>query len=242
MITILAKEVSAYLHSLIGYVVIGFFLIGMGFLVWVYPGSNVLDYGYADLSAFFTLGPYVMMFLMPAVTMRTFSEEKRAGTFDLLITHPLSDWQIVLGKYVGSVFIFLLCLLLTSSYYITLYYLGSPVGNVDTPGTIGSYMGLALLGAVFAAFGLLGSAVTTNQVIAFILSSFLCYLAYEGISALSELIPAGQTSLFIEELSLSSHYVSLGKGLVQLTDVVYMAGMAYLGLAATKFTLSKRNW
>lgn len=164
MLQIFSKEFSSFLNSLIAYVVVGVFLLAMGLLMWVFPDSSVLDYGYADMSTLFSLGPYVLIFLIPAITMRSFSEEKKAGTMELLFTKPLTDWDIILGKFLASFALVLMALLPTLVYYYSLYTLGNPRGNIDTPGIIGSYIGLAMLAAAFSAIGVMASAMSSNQI------------------------------------------------------------------------------
>ncbi|HEY5917850.1 MAG TPA: ABC transporter permease, partial [Chryseolinea sp.] len=141
MLQVLSKEFSSFLNSLIAYVVIGVFLLAMGLLMWVFPETSVMDYGYADMQTLFSLAPYVFIFLIPAITMRSFAEEKKAGTMELLFTKPLSDWDIILGKYFSTFLLSLFALLPTLVYYYGLYMLGNPIGNLDTPGIIGSYIG-----------------------------------------------------------------------------------------------------
>ena len=187
MIQVLSKEFNSFLNSLIAYVVIGVFLIAMGLLMWVFPESSVLEYGYADMETLFTLGPYVFIFLIPAITMRSFAEEKKAGTIELLITKPLSDWEIILGKFLACFLLVCCALLPTIIYYISIYQLGATPGNIDTPGVTGSYIGLVLLGAVFCSVGILASSLTRNQIVAFIVAAFLCFLLFSGFESLSAL-------------------------------------------------------
>jgi ABC-2 type transport system permease protein len=149
MLQVLHKEFNSFLNSLVAYLVIGAFLTGIGLLMWVFPETSILDYGYADMDTLFSYGPYVFIFLIPAVTMRSFAEEKKGGTLELLMTKPLSDWQIVTGKFLACFLLVLMALIPTLIYYWSVYQLGNPSGNIDTPGVIGSYIGLALLGAVF---------------------------------------------------------------------------------------------
>ena len=161
MIRIIAKEFSSFLNSLIAYVVIGVFLTGMGLLVWVFPETSVLEYGYADMDTLFSLGPYVFIFLIPAITMRSFAEEKKAGTMELLLTKPLTDWDIILGKFFACFLLVLFALIPTLIYYFTIQALGNPPGNIDTPGVIGSYIGLALLSGVFCSVGMVASSIAS---------------------------------------------------------------------------------
>src|SRR5688500_16303681 len=197
MIHVSMKEFNSFLNSLIAYIVIGVFLTAIGLLMWVFPETSVLEYGYADMETLFSLGPFVFIFLIPAITMRSFAEETKGGTLELLLTKPLSEWDIILGKFLACFFLFLLSIMPTVIYYLSVYALGSPVGNIDTPGVMGSYTGLALLGAVFCAIGIFSSSITRNQVISFIVGAFVCYFFFAGFESLSLLNVWSENSLFI---------------------------------------------
>ncbi len=242
MIWVLRKEFSSFLNSLVAYIVIGVFLTAMGLLTWVFPETSVLEYGYADMFTVFTLGPYVFIFLVPAVTMRSFAEEKKAGTMELLLTKPLTDWEIILGKYAACFLLILVALLPTWIYYGALYFLGNPVGNIDTPGVIGSYIGLALLGGVFCAIGIFASSLTSNQIVAFIIGAFLCFMLFSGFESISMLNVWSEQVLFIKELGLLDHYESMSKGLIDSRDVVYFASVIALMLLFTRVTIGSRSW
>jgi ABC-2 type transport system permease protein len=239
---VFTKEINSFFNSLMAYIIIGVFLVSMGLIIWVFPDTSVLQYGFADLDALFTLAPYVFMFLIPAITMRMFSEEKKAGTLELLYTRPLRDSDIILGKYLASVAIVLIALAPTLLYYFTVYYLGSPVGNIDTAGTMGSYIGLILLGGVFAAIGLFASSLTENQVIAFVVAVFLCFIIYSGFGSLAALGSLRPVATFIDQLGILYHYQALSKGLVDSRDVIYFVSMAALALWCTRLILSMRKW
>ncbi|EMR03558.1 gliding motility-associated ABC transporter permease subunit GldF [Cesiribacter andamanensis] len=236
------KEVNAFLNSLIAYIVLSVFLIGVGLLVWVFPETSVLDYGYADLDTFFSFGPYVLLFLLPAITMRTFAEEKKAGTLELLYTRPLTDWQIILGKYLSSLFLLLLALLPTLLYYYSLSELGNPPGNIDGAAVAGSYLGLFLLGASFAAVGVFASSLTENQIISFLVALFLCFLLYTGFSSLAALDVLGSTGYVVQQLGILYHYGALSKGLIDSRNVLYFISLILLMLMLTKLVLSSRKW
>lgn len=239
---VLSKEFSSFLNSLIAYVVIGVFLTGIGLLMWVFPETSILDYGYADMDTLFSLGPYVLIFLIPAITMRSFAEEKKAGTLELLFTKPLSDWQIIGGKFFASFLLVLFALIPTLLYYYSVSRLGNPPGNIDTPGVMGSYIGLALLGGVFCAIGILASSITSNQIVAFILSAFLCFIFFSGFDSLSTLSAAAGNALLIKQLGIAYHYESLSKGLIDSRDVLYFLSVAFLMLSITKLILGSRQW
>lgn len=238
MITILKKEINEFLNSLIAYVVIGIFLIGIGLLMWVFPDSNVLDYGYASMETLFTLGPYVLMFLIPAITMKSFAEEKRNGTIELLYTLPFRDIEIVTGKFLAGFLLVLFSILPTIVYYFSLSYLGNPAGNIDTAGITGSYIGLILLAGIFSAIGVLSSALTGNQIVSFILAAFLCFAFYAGFDSIASINIWSDTSYFIRQIGILAHYESLSKGLIDFSDVVYFLSMIVLILYITRIVLT----
>lgn len=242
MIQVLAKEFNSFLNSLIAYIVVGVFLTAVGLLMWVFPETSVLNYGYADMETLFSLGPYVFIFLIPAITMRSFAEEWRGGTLELLMTKPLTDWDIILGKFLACFFLFVLSIAPTIIYYLSVYTLGNPVGNIDTPGVIGSYIGLVLLGAVFCAIGILSSSMTYNQIVSFIVGAFLCYFLFAGFESLSLLDVWSERSLFIRELGLLYHYEALSKGLIDSRNLVYFGSVIALMLLGTRIILGARSW
>ena len=242
MIQVLSKEFNSFLNSLIAYVVIGVFLTGIGLLMWVFPETSVLDYGYADLETLFSLGPYVFIFLIPAITMRSFAEEAKGGTLELLLTRPLSDWDIIIGKFLACFCLVILSLLPTLIYYFSVYVLGNPVGNIDAPGVMGSYLGLILLGAVFCSIGIFSSSITHNQIVSFIIAAFLCYFFYAGFESLSLLNVWSERSLLIKELGLLYHYDALSKGLIDSRNLVYFGSVIAGVLLVTRIILGARSW
>lgn len=241
MITILLKEINEFLDSLIAYVVVGVFLIGTGLLLWVFPDTNVLDYGYVSMDTFFSLAPYVFMFLIPAITMKSFAEEKRNGTIELLYTLPFKEMDIIAGKFLAGLVLVVFSILPTLVYYFTLSYLGSPVGNIDTAGIAGSYIGLLLLGAVFTAIGILSSALTGNQIVSFILAAFLCFIIYTGFDAISAINEWSDTSHVLRQMGILAHYNVLSKGLIDFGDIAYFLSMVGGILYATKIILNTQK-
>jgi ABC-2 type transport system permease protein len=242
MLQILAKEFSSFLNSLIAYIVMGVFLTAIGLLMWVFPETSVLDYGYADMFTLFSLGPYVFIFLIPAITMRSFAEEKKGGTLEILFTKPVSDWEIILGKYFACLLLVVVTLIPTLIYYFSISALGNPVGNIDTPGVIGSYIGLIFLAGAFSAVGIFASSITPNQIIAFILAAFLCYLLFAGFESLAMLNVWSSSALFIKQIGLMYHYDSLGKGLIDSRDLIYFVSVVALILLVTRINLGTRTW
>jgi ABC-2 type transport system permease protein len=228
---IFRKEITSYLSSAVAYVTIGLFLLVLGLFLWVFPDSSILDYGYAGLDSLFSIAPFLFMFLVPAITMRSLAEERKEGTFELLVTRPLTDVQIVLGKYLASVLLLLCALLPTLFYYFTVHALGTPQGNVDTGGVIGSYIGLFLLGSGFAAIGIFASAITKNQIIAFALAVFLCFFIFSGFDSLSGLLSLQDYS--IQYLGITEHYQSISRGVLDTRDLAYFIILAAVFIALT---------
>ena len=242
MIHVLRKEFNSFLNSLIAYVVIGVFLVGMGLLVWVFPETSILDYGYADMATLFSLAPYVFIFLIPAITMRSFAEEKKAGTMELLLTKPLTNWDILLGKYFACFLLVLVALLPTLIYYLSIHQLGNPVGNIDTPGVIGSYIGLIMLGGVFCAVGILASSITPNQIVSFIVAAFFCFILYTGFDSIATLDSFKDNALVIRQLGINYHYESISRGLLDSRDAIYFVSVTWLILFITRIILAARTW
>lgn len=241
MISIFLKEVNEFLDSLIAYVVIGVFLIGTGLLMWVFPDTSVLDYGYASMEPLFSMGPYVFMFLIPAITMKSFAEEKRTGTIELLQTLPFRDAQIIMGKFLAGFFLVLFSVLPTLIYYFSLSRLGNPEGNLDTPGIAGSYIGLVLLGGVFTAIGIFASALTGNQIVSFILAAFLCFFLYAGFDSVAAINVWSDWSYYISELGILAHYSSISRGLIDSKDVVYFLSLITIMLLLTQLIMGLRK-
>ncbi|MBC7912876.1 MAG: gliding motility-associated ABC transporter permease subunit GldF [Pyrinomonadaceae bacterium] len=242
MFTLFKKEVNGYLSSLVAYITIGIFLLVMGLFLWVFPESSILEYGYAGLDSLFNTSPYLFMFLIPAITMRALSEEQKEGTFELLATKPLTDWQIVLGKYFACLVLVLFALIPTLIYYYTVYELGIIRGNVDTGAVIGSYIGLFLLGATFVAAGLFASSITKNQIIAFTIAVFISFFAFNGFDSLSQMLSFQSVDSFISSLGINEHYQSISRGVLDTRDLVYFICFISLFLVLTKTVLGGRKW
>ena len=225
---------------MVAYITIGVFLLVLGLFLWVFPESSILEYGYSGLDSLFSTAPYLFMFLIPAVTMRSIAEERKEGTFELLATRPISDWQIVTGKYLACLLIVLFALLPTLIYYYTVYTLGNPVGNIDTGAVIGSYIGLFLLGGSFVAIGLFASAITNNQIIAFTIAVFLSYFAFSGFDSLSTMLSL--QSLGLQDFGINEHYQSISRGVLDTRDLLYFLSFIAVFIAATKTILGGRKW
>tara|TARA_R110000868_G_scaffold137458_3_gene351035 strand:+ start:1274 stop:2005 length:732 start_codon:yes stop_codon:yes gene_type:complete len=243
MFSLLKKELQSFLGSLIGYIVIIVFLTVVSLIIWVFPSdSNILDNEYASLAPLFSIAPWVFMFLIPAVTMRLFADENKSGTIELLLTKPLTDLQIIIAKYLAGFLLALFSLLPTLIYYITVYQLGSPVGNIDSGGTMGSYFGLLFLASGFVAIGLFASALSDNQVIAFIIAVFICFFAYIGFDFISSLSLFGSVDLFMIKLGISEHYSSMSRGVIDSRDALYFFSLIAFFIMLTKLKLSSRKW
>ena len=246
MFALFKKEISNFLSSLIGIMVIVVFLLITGLFLWVFQSDfNVLNFGYANLDSLFILAPWVFLFLVPAVTMRSFAEENRTGTIEMLVTKPLSDWQIIWAKFLAGVALVLLALIPTFIYYFSVYRLGMPMGNLDSGGIWGSYIGLFLLSSSFVSIGVFCSSLTNNQLMLllyFILSVFLCGFLLVGFEFIYSLSLFGSVDLFIQQLGMNAHYGSLSRGVVDTRDVLYFLSVIALFLSATKLVLASRKW
>jgi len=233
------KELRQYFSSLTGYIAIIFFLVISGAVLFILPG-NILDFGYATLDKFFQTAPWILLVLIPAVTMRSFADEFKTGTFEILQTMPLTRWQLLSGKYFAALLVVLIALIPTLVYPYSLQQLAA-TGGIDTGGTTGSYVGLVLLSACFVAIGICCSSLTTNAVVAFIAAAFLCVVVYGAFSAISR-IPAfeGGIDYYLEMLGIDFHYRSLSRGVIDTRDVIYFISVIGLFLAITQRNLIRR--
>lgn len=243
MWTLYKKELASFFSSLIGYLTIAVFLILTGLMLWVLKSDfNILDYGYAGMDGLFLIGPFLYLFLIPAITMRTFAEERRGGTIEMLMTRPLSDWTIVWAKFLAAWTLVFISLLPTLVCYFSVYSLGYPVGNIDTGSVFGSYIGLLLLGGAFVAIGLLCSSLTSNQIVSFIAAAVLSAIAYMGFESLYRMELFGNGDLFVKGLGMMDHYESISRGVVDTRDVLYFASVMTLFLMGTRLVLQSRMW
>ncbi len=237
------KEIRGFFSSLTGYIVIIVFLVTNSLFMWVFPGDlNVLDSGYASLDSFFTMAPWIFLFLVPAITMRSFAEEKRAGTMEFLLTKPLTDLQITLAKYLGGLILVLLSLIPCLIYYWSVSALGNPPGNLDTGGIWGAFLGLFFLAAIYVAIGVFASALSDNQIVAFIIAVLLSFLLYMGFDYLSSLPVLQSLDAFILNLGINEHYKSISRGVVDSRDIIYYLVVIAFFIIITKIKLQSRNW
>lgn len=234
------KEWLQFFSSLTGYIALVIFLLLTGLFLFVFPGTDLLSFGYASLSNFFSLAPWILLFLIPTITMRSLADEYKSGTFELLKTLPVSSSQIVRGKYFGALLVVALALLPTVIYAISIQRL-SAIGGIDVGATIGSYIGLFLLGSVFTSIGICASSFTNNTVVAFISGAFVCFVFYTGFEAISQL-PAFQSGAdyYIEMIGINFHYHSISRGVVDLRDIVYFTGIIVLFLLITQRNIARR--
>ena len=243
MWTLFKKELSGFFSSLIGYLTIAVFLVLTGLTLWVLKSDfNILDYGFASLDGLFLIGPFLYLFLIPAITMRSLAEERRGGTIEMLMTRPLSDWTIVWAKFLAAWTLVFVSLLPTLVAYFSVVTLGDPVGNIDTGSVVGSYIGLLLLGGAFVAIGLFCSSLSQNQIVSFILAAVVCAAAYLGFESLHNMGILGGADLFVKRLGMMDHYQSISRGVVDTRDVLYFLSVMALFLMATRMVLQSRKW
>lgn len=242
MFSIYKKELSTFFSNATGYIVVGIFLLLTGFFLWVIPGSyNILDSGYANAEGLFVLAPWLFLFLCPAVCMRLFAEEKQTGTWELLITKPLSALQIVLGKYFAALTLVIIAVLPTALYYFSVAWLAEPFWNVDAGAFWGSFIGLLFLAADYVAIGIFTSSLTRNQIIAFIMAVVICFFMFYGFALIASFASYAQAIQHIENAGINAHYQSISRGVVDSRDIAYFILIAMLFLLFTKIKLSFRN-
>lgn len=243
MFALYLKEIRSFLSSIIGYIFIGIFLVLNSLFLWVFSyETNILEGGTADLFSFFSISPIIFIILIPAITMRSFSEEKRTGTIELLFTRPISDITIILAKYLAGLTLVLISLLPTLIYYYTVHQLGDPVGIVDDGATITSYIGLFMVGACLVAVGIFASSITTSQIVAFILSMFLSWFLFLGMDLLAVYSQFGGLDLVFRNIGIMEHYESIQKGVIDTRDMLYFISFTLVFLIFTKLVLQARKW
>jgi ABC-2 type transport system permease protein len=241
MKALLLREIKSFFGSPIGYLVIAIFLLLNGLFLWVFEGEfNILNSGFADLGPFFKLAPWILIFLIPAVTMRSFSDEKKQGTLELLFTKPLSNWDIVNGKFFGAFILIVLAILPTVMYVCTISYFGNPQGNIDLGSTLGSYFGLLFLIGAYTSIGIFTSTLSDNQIVAFILAVFGCFFFYFGFDGIATLL--GNYSSLFAALGMDFHYKSMSRGVIDTRDIVYFVSVTFLFLSATVYQLKSLKW
>lgn len=238
MIAIFKKELKVFFGSLIGYFIIGIFLVITGLFMWVFPDTSLLNYPYATLDQLFTIGPLIFMFLIPALTMRTFAEEHQEGTMELLYSKPLPLVQIIMGKYLSCLLLVIFSLLPTLLYVFSLQSLTIGSEGLDYGAIEGSYIGLFMCGALFTAIGIFTSSLVRNQIVAFLSGTFLCFIFYLGLDYFSGLsFFIGNADLIFQKLGINYHYQALNKGVVELRSLSYFLSMIVIFLILTHRSL-----
>lgn len=237
------KEIRSFFNSITGYLVIVIYLLINSFLLWLFPGAfNILEGSYASIDSLFIISPWVFLFLIPAITMRMFADEKRGGTMELLLTRPLTDMNIVWAKFAAGFVLVLFSIIPTFVYFFTVYQLGSPVGNMDTGGTLGSYIGLLCLGASYVSIGVFASSLTQNQIVSFITALFLSLMMYIGFDELASLSLMGNADLLILNLGINEHYTSMSRGVIDSRDLIYFISVIVIFALATRLVIQSRKW
>jgi ABC-2 type transport system permease protein len=243
MFAIFRKEINGFFSSLTGYLVIIVFLLINSLFMWVFPGEwNIFDTGYAGLDTLFFLSPWVFLFLVPAVTMKMIAEEKRAGTIELIFSKPVTEREIIWGKFLASVSLVLLSILPGVIYYISVYMLGEVPGNLDRGGTLGAFIGLFFLASVYASAGIFASSLTDNQVVAFILAVLFCFFLYMGFDSIAYLPGLKKLDEFVISLGINEHYKSISRGVLDIRDAIYFISVAFIFNEATRLVLLSRKW
>jgi len=240
MFTIFKKELRTFFSNATGYIVIGIFLILTGLFLWVIPGEyNILDAGYANVDGLFYLAPWLFLFLCPAITMRLFAEEVQTGTWELLVTKPLSKMQIVLGKYLAGLVLVSLAILPVLIYYFSVSTMAEPAGNVDSGAFWGSFIGLFFLAAVYVAIGTFSSSLSGNQIISFVVAVVLSFFAFYGFEVLTGFFTSGQSVQLLDSLGIHAHYKSMSRGVIDSRDLLYFIIASSIFLYATSWKLNK---
>ncbi len=242
MWAIFRKEVQVFFNSLTGYVVVGVFLTLLGLIMWVFEDYSILNYNYATLDQLFTVAPMIFLFLIPAVCMRSFSEERQMGTIETLFTKPVGEWDIVLAKFFSALFLVFVALIPTVIYYYSVWQLGSPQGNIDSGEVVGSYIGLFFLSAIFISISLMASVISDNQIVAFLVAALLCFLAYWGFQFVSSMsVFVGRADHVLQKMGIDYHYRSISRGAVDSRDVVYFMSMVVFFLYLTYHQLLQQK-
>jgi len=235
---ILIKELNSFFSSPIAYLVIAMYLLINGLFLWVFEGDfNILHAGFADLNSYFYLAPWIFIFLIPAITMRSFSDEFNTGTIEILKTKPITNWQLIFGKYFGSLILVILAILPTLIYVYSIYKLGNPIGNIKFGTTFGSFIGLLFLASTYTAIGIFASTISKNQIVSFITAVFISFFLYYGFETLANYNLFGNLDYTIQSFGMSTHFESISKGVVDTRDLIYFASVTFLFLALTNYRI-----
>ncbi len=238
MKSILIKELNSFFSSTIGYLVIAVYLVINGLFLWVFKGEfNILHAGFADLNSYFFLAPWIFIFLIPAITMRSFSEEINTGTIEIIKTKPITNWEIILGKYFGALILVILAIIPTLIYVYSIFQLGNPVGNIEFGTTFGSFIGLLFLASAYTAIGIFSSTTSKNQIVSFIIAVFICFFLFYGFEALANFNLFGNLDYTIQNFGMSEHFNSISKGVIDTRDLIYFLSVTFIFLVFTHFRI-----
>jgi len=242
MKSILKKELNSFFSSPIGYLVIAVYLLVNGLFLWVFEGDfNILHAGFADLNSYFFLAPWIFIFLIPAITMRSFSDEINTGTIEILKTKPITNWQLILGKYLGSLLLVIAAIIPTFIYVYSIYELGNPIGNISFGTTIGSFIGLLFLASAYTAIGIFSSTLSKNQIVSFIIAVAISFFLYYGFEGLASYQLVGNLDYTVQQFGMSEHFSSISKGVIDTRDLVYFASVTFFFLFLTNFRIQHEN-
>lgn len=242
MISLFRKEISLFFNTLTGYLVIGVYLVLNTLFLWVIPGAfNIPESNQASLHGLFTISPWLFLFLVPAITMRMIADERKAGTIDLLFIKPISDIQIIAAKYLASLVLVAAAIIPTLVTFFTVYHLGYTPGNMDVGATIGSYIGLFFLAAIYAAIGVFASSITENSIVSFIIAAVLCLLLYIGFDTLSQLSIFSGIEEAIKNIGINEHYNSISRGVIDSRDLIYFAGVSAIFILLATYSIEKKH-
>lgn len=242
MITLYKKQLSIFFSTIIGPLIIGLFLLFNGLLLWSNLSSlNILDNSYASMDAFFTISPLIFLLFIPAVSMKTFAEEYNAGTIEILITKPITAYQIVLAKFLAILTLVIFSIIPTLFYVITIYFIGENIGNLDLAGILGSYIGLMMLATVFISIGIFTSSISKSQIMAFLLGIIISSIFYFGFDLLSNIKILQSIDLILQKIGISYHYENMSKGLLMISDFIYFISISFLFLKLSELKISNEN-
>lgn len=238
MITLYKKEISIFFSTIIGYLIIGLFLLISSLILWHDISEiNILDNAYASLDSFFSIAPLIFLLFIPAVSMRVFSEEFNTGTIETLITKPISSFEIVTAKFFAVLSLVIIAILPTITYVISIYFLGETTGNLDLAAVVGSYIGLLLLSSIFASISVYASSLSSNQIVAFILAIIISSFFFFGFDILSQLPYLQIVDLTLQKIGISYHYNMMSKGLLKVSDLVYFISVSLLFIKLTEIVI-----
>ena len=242
MIALFRKEISQFFGSLTGLLTIILFLLVNALFLWIFSGDfNLLDFGFANMDSFFMLSPIIFLIFIPAICMRLFSEEYQSGTMESLLTKPISLWNVVFSKFLAANVLVLFAIIPTLIYFVSIYYLGETIGNLDIGGIMGSYFGLFMLSSAFVSIGIFASSVSNNQVVAFLIAIMINVLIYFGFDIISEIPSFQNWGLFISNLGISSHYNMMSKGVLDSRDIMYFLSICFLFLMLCRTIIQQKR-